>query len=497
MWHVIFFLMFLLSGCQQTAPKPDQTIRINLGADPLTLDPRKARDVRTLTLMHMLYEGLTRVSKNGEIELGLAAKVSVSEDQLKYVFSLRNSFWSNGEPVTSFDFANAWQAVLDPKFPSDMAYQLYVLKNGRNVKTGVVGMDQLGVKTPDPQTLVVELEQPVPYFLELLSTATFFPYKENEINGPFILKSWARGDQIILEKNSKYWEADAVKVDHMELFMVSNDTEMRMFEEGQLDWAGSPLSRIPPDAIAELKKSEKLCVSPFAATYFLRVNTQKIEDQNLRKALSFAIDRQSIVEHILQGGQKPATGLVPPEMGLSETGYFKDHDLERARALFGKCDRKITLSYLSNEWSRTLAQSLQKQWEEGLGIIVELEAVEPKIYFRRIAQKDYQIALCDWTADFNDPINFLEVFKYKDASTNNTGWEDPEYIALLDRSSMAKTLEERKEALRAAERLLMEQMPIIPVYHLAMNFLQGEGLEQVALSPLGQIDFRWTFKDKR
>lgn len=498
MWMILIIIVCFFAGCHQNAPSnPNQTIRLNLGADPLTLDPRKARDTRTITVMHMLYEGLTRISKTGNVEMGLADKIDVSEDQLRYRCHLRKSFWSNGDPVTSEDFARSWKSVLAPQFPSDMAYQLYVIKNGQDIKMGEKGAEQLGLQTPDSETLVIELERPVPYFLELLSTSIFFPYKEGAINGPFILESWAKGDQITLKKNPRYWEAGGVQLDQIDLFMVSNDTEIRMFEEGDLDWAGSPLSRIPPDAVTELKKTNKLSVLPFAATFFLRVNTSQIPDPSLRKALALSLNRKAIADHILQGGQTPALGLVPPEMGLSSEGYFNDCDLTTAKALLPHCDKPLTLSFPSDEWNRTLAQSLQKQWEEGLGLSVELEAVEPKIYFRRISQKDYQLAICNWTADFNDPVNFLEVFKYKDASTNNTQWEDSQYIDLLNRSALCKTTEERCSCLREAEAILMDQMPIIPIYHMAMNFLQCKEIDQVALSPLGQMDLRWAKKNRR
>jgi oligopeptide transport system substrate-binding protein len=188
-------------------------------------------------------------------------------------------------------------------------------------------------------------------------------------------------------------------------------------------------------------------------------------------------------------------------MGLSERGYFHDDHAERGRHLLGEALLEmgldledlspIVLSYCNGERNAAIAQALQSQWERGLGIRVTLEAIEPKVFFRRVSQKEFQLAAGSWTADFNDPINFLEVFKYKDASTNNTNWESSKYIDLLNRSALCRDSEERKSYLRAAEQVLMEQMPIIPIFHYALNYLQREGLEEVVLSPLGQIDFRW------
>ena len=139
----------------------------------------------------------------------------------------------------------------------------------------------------------------------------------------------------------------------------------------------------------------------------------------------------------------------------------------------------------------SISQAIQKHWETALGISVQLEAVEAKVFFQKIRQKDYQLAAGSWIADFNDPINFLEVFKYKLGSTNNTLWENPKYIDLLDRSQLCRDQDERKELLRQAEEILMAEMPIIPIFHFAMNYLERDGVEDVALSPIGGLDFRW------
>ncbi len=522
-----FFCLFLLclSGCQKTPPVlQQQSLRVNIGSDPQTLDPRKARDLTAITLIRMFFEGLTRHGKSGALEMALAKDVEISKDGTEYTFHLRKSFWSNGVELTSFDFAESWKMILSPQFPTDIAYQLYVIKNARKAKLGEVDIQQVGIQTPDAHTLVVVLEQPIPYFLQLVSMTSFFPIphetiKENPnwalqpegyvCNGPFIPKSWKHCDQMRVVKNVQYWQSQDVGLRELDLFMMSSDTELRMFEEGKLDWAGSPLSTIPADAVCELKRSEKFHASPFSATYFFRVNTaEKVKDKinvlsnaQFRKALSYCLNRKEITEHILQGGQTPAKGLTPPTMGLSDEGYFSDANPMLARSLLENAllelDLKkenlepIKLSYKSDERNAAIAQAIQKQWETALQLRVELDAIEPKTFFQRISQKEFQLAAGSWTADFDDPINFLEVFKYKDASTNNTNWESAKYVELLNSSALCRNLEERKKLLCEAEQILMEQMPIIPVFHYALNYLQCEGLEEVALSPLGQIDFRW------
>lgn len=500
-------------SCTKSSSLSKQHLRINIHSEPQSLDPRKARDLNAVTLMHMLFEGLTRIGKEGNVELALAKDCEISEDGLCYLFHLRDAVWSDGKPITSFDFSKSWAKTLSPSFPSDVAYQLYSIKGAKLKKQGEQG--EIGIKTPDPYTLIVELEEPLPYFLELLSTPIFFPvqsqlddenphWSENASsyisNGPFLMRSWKHSDQIELIRNPSYWEAKEVKLEHIDLFMVSNEIELRMFEEGALDWAGSPLSTLPPDAINHLKKRGSLRVSPLLGTYFLRVNTEDpvLNNADLRRALAFAINRNEIVEHILQGGQTPATALTPPSLRLAMEGFFQDASIPKGKELHHtaveellKQELTLTLLYQQTDRNHLIVQTLQQQLKKTLGVNLILEAVEKQTFYERISKKQYQLAAGSWIADYNDPINFLEVFKFRASSTNNTGWEDPKYVDCLSRSSVCRNSEERRILLRNAEELLMTQMPIIPIFHFAMNYLQRDDIEDVALSSIGQIDFRW------
>lgn len=518
----LFALGLVIAGCGKSSTTISQTLRINISEEPTTLDPRKARDLNDITTCRMLFEGLTRISKMGTIELAIAEAVEISEDRLEYVFHLKDSCWSNGEPVTSYDFAASWKSILDPFFPSDIAYQLYMIQNGEKVKSGKLPSEALGIRTPDAHTLIVRLEQPTPYFLEVCSMGSFLPVPDKIAaknpnwsftpetfvgNGPFILKLWSHTDLLQVERNPTYWDAKSVTLKELELIMVSSDTEMRLFEDNKLDWAGSPLSTLPVDAIAYLKKENKLKVSPLSGTSFLRTNTSEtIHDKknplasaNFRKALALSVDREAIAVHILQGGQTAARSLVPPAMGLFGNGYFHEQSdpkplLEMALQELGltrETLEPVGLLFVSGDRNISIAQAVQKQMEKALGIEITLEAIETKVFHQKIKQNDFQLAVASWIADFNDPVNFLEVFKYKNGSTNSTNWENAKYIDLLDRSAICGNQDERKQILREAEEILMDQMPIIPIFHFAMNFLQREGVQEIALSPIGQVDFRW------
>ncbi len=508
---VVFVAMFASCG-RKDVSSSKQAARLQIDSEPVSLDPRKARHLGDHIVLRMLFEGLMRVSKEQTIEPAIAKEVQISEDHLKYTFHLKEVNWSNGEPLQASDFLFAWQSILDPQFPTDLAYHLYPIKNARKAKLGQIALKEVGIQALDAHTLEVSLEEPTPYFLELLTMTPFFPVPQRIAekdsnwaqeasslvsNGPFQIEKWDHAHQLILKKNQLYWEKNVVRLDQVDFAIASPDTALRMFEEDKLDWVGSPLSSIPTSAVAFLKTSQQLEISPFLATAFCRINTRhpSLSKVELRRALALALDRSSIVDRVLCGGQTAAMQLVPPQMGLREDGFFPDNAPEQALALLNQVREEISaapivISYSHNERNALIAQILQRQWQEKLGLDVRIESVEPKVFFQRIAKKDFQIAIGSWTADFNDPINFLEVFKFENQGTNHTGWENAEYIALLNRSGLCKDLQERREILRKAEKILMEEMPIIPIYQFALNYMKNHALTGVFLSPEGYLDLR-------
>src|SRR5690242_3813247 len=216
-------------GCQSPQKSIGQrsTLRLNIENDPNTLDPRKARDLHSQALARLFFEGLTRVGKNGKAELALAESVSYSGDATQYTFHLKDAYWSNGDSVTAYDFIHAWKTLLDPAFPSDVAFQLYPIKNAKAAKEGRVASEAIGVRALDNKTLQIDLEYPVPYFLELVAIPAFFPINSHVdrivpkwadqpssyvCNGPFRLKEWKHNACITASKNDAYWDAPSVKL---------------------------------------------------------------------------------------------------------------------------------------------------------------------------------------------------------------------------------------------------------------------------------------------
>lgn len=524
----VLLLLLLFSACYPPKQPPSSekgpiAVRINLESEPSTLDPTKARDLTSLNIIRTLFEGLTHINQANMPELALAKSVAISEDLKTYTFYLRESFWSNHDSLTAHDFVYAWQKILTPDFPGDNAYQLYVIRGAKEARAGTLPLQEIGVRALDDYTLEVQLENPTPYFLELVSFPAFFPInqkvdKENPnwaqnansfvCNGAFSLAKWEHQHLLTLERNPLYWEADKTQLDEIHFAMVSVETELRMFEKGDLDWAGSPLSSLPIDALLTLKEERGLQSKPLLGTCFLRCNLSHpiLSSLSMRKALALAIKRQDLVNHVLQGGQLPATGLVPCSMGLRETPYFADGAQEDARVYFttaltelGKTMKslpEITLLFPASNRNHLVAQTIQQQWFEAFGIRVRLEPVEKKVYFDRISKMNYDLAISSWSADFNDPINFLEVFKFRTSGTNNTGWEDPEYMALLDASYKEMDYDARKQLLANGEKILMEALPIIPIFQYSMLFLSDQRLKDVVITPMGTIDFRWAHMEE-
>lgn len=489
----------------------DQVLRIACTEDPQSHDPRLARDLPSVTVLHMLYEGLMRIDSHGKPEKALAEDITQTTDTKTYTFKLRRSQWSNGDPVTAQNFVDTWKSILDPNFPAPNAYQFFVIKNAKNAKEGKVPLDQVGIKALDSQTLEIELESPTPYFLDLVSTHFYYPVHpkstlENLItNGPFQLQVWKRNNRLSFIKNPKYWDANEVHLGGVVLVVLDDHTALRMFENTELDWAGSPMGTLPQDSIKSLKHQHKLMITPAAGTHWFRFNTEKTPFNNLkmRKAFTLSINRSNIVEFVTQGNQKPAEAIVPPSFGLKKHSFFEDNAVPTAWYAFQEALEEmkiskddlpeISLSYANSDRNHKVAQAIQQQWKAALSLDVKLESLEGKVFSDRLAKKEYQIANGSWYADIRDPINFLDVFKHKSNPTNNTQWESAKFIELLDKSNNELNAANRFDLLGEAQAVLMSELPVAPLFFGSFNYVKDEELLGVYFSDLGYLDFKHAF----
>lgn len=495
---LVILILFIFSACTPT-PKSKNALRLNIGSEPTSLDPGKVRDLQGVTLTTALFEGLTRVNSRGEPEMALASHVDISENGLVYTFHLRAAQWTNTTSLTAHDFVYSWQRALDPHFPSDLAYLFYDIQNAKSIKKGEMALGELAVQALSDDTLEVTLEKRNPHFLELVARPPFLPISQEHdkqvptwathlasyvSNGPFRLHSWDPHNLIVLEKNPLYWDHAAVSLNQVHLFMVGDEnTELQMFERGEIDWAGSPLSTISLSAIPDLQKKNLLHVRPLCGTAFIRVNTQKapLNQAKVRRALSGALKRKEILEAVTYGTQIPALCLTPPQFHLLKALPIPHESLSDLP--------DITLTYPMGERLHLIAQALQHEWKEAFGIHVKLEGVESKVYFTKLRHKDYELILGSLIADYLDPLHLLQVLEHPQLS--DTHWEEPHYSHLLECARGSTSRAERVEWLSQAETFLLSEMPIIPLFHYNMLYLKSEKLKNISLSPLGILDFKY------
>ncbi|WP_411502298.1 peptide ABC transporter substrate-binding protein [Brevibacillus centrosporus] len=531
---VLVLLTGLFAGCSnnntsqpQSSPSASQTEQANAepqilrmnAAEPETLDSGMSNDVISGAFIRSLYDSLVRLDKDGKPVNSVASDIKVSDDKKVYTFTLRDSKWSNGDPVTAKDFAYAWMRVLDPKTASGSAYKYYPIKNARAFFQGNAKAEDVGIKVIDDKTLEVTLENPTPYFLTL---ATFYyPVNQKVVegnadwakkpesivtNGPFKLSVWEHKNKIELVKNDQYWEKDVVKLDKIDFSMIEDtNTELEMFNNDDLDWAGAPISALPADAIGPLHEEGKLQTMERATNYYLLFQTEKapFTNEKIRKAFSYAINRKDIADNIGQAGQTPLMGFVPLSASLKKEGYFKDNDTQTAKQLLADGIKElglaklpeITYLYNTSDLNKKIAEALQAQWKQVLGVDVKLVNKELKVMFDDQEQGNYMISRSGWTGDYNDSVNFLELLMEKNSSNNSTLWHSEKYVELVQKAYAEPDESKRNEYLVEAEGILMDEMPVTGIYSSVNSWVQSEKVKGITVDPLGYIDFKWGYKE--
>lgn len=529
------------SGGGGGSPPKEAVIRYNMGADPRSLDPQLITDLTAMSAASQMFEGLVRITEKG-IVAGQAETWDISNDGLTYTFHLRKGLtWSNGDPVTADDFVYAWQRALDPRFGSEYAYQLYYIKNGEQVNTlqptGYkdpvkkegptyddkavdAAMKTLGVRAPDPNTLVATLESPTPYFLGLTAFQTLQPVNKKLVtanaswavkpetyisNGPFMLQTWSHNDQLVMVKNPKYWDAASVKLDKLVYLMIEQaSTALNLWETGKLDSMDSP----PPPEIPRLRQEGKLKMIPTFGTYYYIFNTTKapFTDARVRKALAMSIDRKSIVENITRAGQVPAYALVAPGAPDASAGsdfrqtagaLFKE-DVAEAKKLLadagypdGKGFPDVTLLYNTNEGHKAVAEAIVQMWQQRLGIKVNLTNQEWKTVLDKRSHKDYVLARAGWFGDYLDAMTFMDLY-VTGGGNNDTAYGNAAVDALIKQAKTTANQTLRMKAMHDAEKILIsDDMVVLPIYFYSQPYLEKDNIKGVYRNNLGILDFKY------
>ena len=490
--------IFLL---KHESPKASHILRLNSREEPKTMDPRKGGEHYSSQMHFLLFEGLVKLYPDRSIKLAQAESYEVSEDNLVYTFHLKDTIWSNNDPVTAYDFEQSWKDILDPNFPSMNAQLFSPIKNADMAKKGLVSLDDVGIKALDAKTLVITLEKPTPYLFKLLAFSVFCPVNiENDrkkpdwaddagpyfvCNGPYLLEKWDHDNQIIVTANPNYRKTKDLHP-HKILFNIVQKDEitLQMFEKGLVDIIGDCITSIPLEAIPSLEKKYTISHAPRTSSMVIAFNTDKFpfNHYKIRRAFGLAINRQELLR--LCGNTKnagdshvsAATNMIPPVLKENRHRFFfADNDIAQAKTLLeeGMAELGITkdafspvvLYYHSRACITTqIMQVIQQQWFDALGILIKIECLDYKIALNKLISGDYDMSFVFWSAMYFDPMSILERFKYKTLAKNYTNWENQEYIRLLDRSFYEQA-DERFHTLEEAEELFLNEMPVIPLYH--------------------------------
>lgn len=520
---MVFLVSVVFAGCgtKSSTQTSGKVLRVANGSEPETLDPRKAIGIPESIVMRQIFEGLCTQNQKGDPIPGAAEKWEISQDGLVYKFFLRkDAKWSNGDAVTARDFEYSWKSTLDPKFGSRYAEQLYYLKNAEAFNKGKASRDEVGVKALDDTTLEVTLERPTPFFLFLTTFFTYFPVHQKTVesnpqwnaepktligNGPFKMTGWVHNSKIELVKNEYYWNKGVVKLDKVEMVLSdSKKTVIDMFENNQLDTVEvNP----PAQDLERLGKAGVLKNLPFISIYHYMCNVTKppLDDVRVRKALAYAIDRQAIINTLTKGGEKAALAWVPYGLPDAKPGddfrknggnYFKDNDIETAKKLLaeagypdGKGMPTITMLYNTNETHKAIAEAIQEMWKKNLGVNAELVNQEWKVYLQSRNQGTFMLARREWVGDYLDPMTCLE-FMQGTQSNNNTRWKNDKYDSLVQEAKMTTDPQKRMQLMHEAEKILIEDMPSLPIYFGTQKVLEKPYVKGIIRDSLGAVYLR-------
>ncbi len=507
----ILFSVFLVGSCGENVPPVESSYETKIlylgnGTEPKDLDPHTVTGVPESKILMALIEGLVIRHPDGLEPLpGVAKNWDISSDGKEYVFYLRDAFWSNGDPVTANDFVYSWNRMLMPSLGSQYPDMLYDVVNAENFNKGLIDdFSLVGVKAIDAQTLKVNLRNPAPYFVELLAHYTTRPVHKATIekhgemdsmgnqwtrpgnfvgNGPFTLEDWKLNQVIRVKKSPTYWDADRVKLNEIHFLPIDNPTrEDFMFRSGRIHVT----STVPTEKIEVYREQypDQITITPYYGTYYYRININKspLDNKLVRQALSLSMDREKITDRVAKGGQIPAFSFTPPDPNSYFPPTTLEYNPEAAKQLLeiaGYTPENlptIELLYNTSEGHQKIAEAMQQMWKENLGINIVLTNTDWKVYLSRQNTGDYEIARAGWIGDYQDPKSFLDMM-VTGRGNNQTGWSNEEYDNLLIKAANSTSQSERFMHMYEAEKILMDELPIIPIYTYTRIFMKHQSVK--------------------
>jgi len=497
----------LLAGCSGDAPDRGHTpiggasgtelaevqvLHRGNGAEPQTLDPHRGEGVPSSNLHRDLFEGLTIEAPDGAVIPGVAERWAISEDGTVYTFTLReDARWSNGEPVTAYDFEFGFRRSVDPATLSNYSSILEPIVNATEVIRGELPPEELGVEALDTHTLVIYLTGPTPYLPGLLNHSTTYPVNRRNIeefgakfiragnlvsNGAYRLVEWIPQSHIELVRNEFYWDNENTTIDTVYYYPTENqDAELKRFRAGELDITED----IPAKQIAWVRERfpDSVRIDPYLGSYYYGFNVTKPpfrDNPKLRMALSMAIDRRIVAEQVAGAGELPSYGWVPPVTGYEPqqvewADWTQEQRNEEARRLYREAGFsaekpfRVDLMYNTSENHKRIAVAVAAMWKQVLGVETRLANQEWKVFLdTRNRREITQVFRGGWIGDYNDAFTFTQLM-YSTNEMNHPGYASEAYDELVRRAAAEGDLEKRAQILAEAEQLLLGDMPIIPI----------------------------------
>lgn len=502
----------------------DQSLTYRLGDGIKTLDPQLNEETIGFHIIRQLFEGLLNQDGDGNLIPGVAETWEASNGNKTWTFTLReDATWSNGDPVTAGDFVYAWQRAMDPATASPYAWYLELtsIVNSGAILAGEMTPDQLGVSAPDDRTLVVNLEAPLPYFPAMTTYATLFPAHKASIdahgdgwtkvgnivsNGAYTLSGRVVGEKIEMTKSDTYWGADDVIITDI-TGLVINDANQALtrWKAGELDYSDDlPAGQFP--SLQEEYPNEAFSTPRLCSYYYAFNQTESghpaLRDANVRKALSYAIDRNVIVNQVLKGGQTAAYNFAHYATAGFEVPPIEYADLDQKRrdqialdlikeAGFGKggAPLELKLIYNTSESHKAIATVVSQMWKQKLGVETKMANFEWKTYLDIRGNQEFDVARSAWCGDYNEASTFLDLVTTTHGA-NDGKYSNPEVDTLM---SASKTAEDPQPNYTKVEQILADEMGIAPIYHYANTFLLDDDYKGWAL---GNVENNWYVKDQ-
>lgn len=529
---IIFFLL-VLGACSRGESNVDygnreQILHMGNGSEPQGLDPHVVTGVPEHHIISALFEGL--VTKNPttlEIEPGLAETWSLSDDGKVYTFNIRkNAVWSNGDVITAEDMRWSWWRALEPDLGNQYVFMYSAIKNMEKYLSGELeDFSEVGVKVIDDYTFQVELENPTPYFLQLLDHYSMFPVHRATIekfgkpgesytrwtrpgnlvsNGPFVLDEWRLNKHVVVTRNETYWGNEQVKLNGIVFHPIDlRTTEERMFRSGQLHYTyETAIDRLP---FYRENHPDQVQVEPWNGTYLYRINTSKpyLSDKRVRKALAMTVDREKIISTILNDLFTASYAVTPPGLLGYKPPKLFSYDPDEARRLLaeagypnGEGFPEMELQYNTDEQHQKVATAIQQMWNKELNIKVRLQNKDWKVYLDDENTGNFDISRGGWIGDYVDPNTFLDLW-ISGSDLNRTRWANATYDDLvLQQAPVKKTREERFEIFYQAESLMMEDMPFIPIYTYSAHHFKHQAIRGLDSNIMDYYNYRYVWLDE-